>query len=207
MSGVKRYFEKRWNAWKKKSWFSRISDALFVLLLVGMIVPATRKEIAAFVNKLFAPKPALLRAEKQMTVPEDAWNWSVQDESGQWVPLSTYKGKPIFLNFWATWCPPCIAEMPDIQNLYNDYGQSVAFLLITDESPLVVQSFMQRKSFSMPVYYHRYAVPPVFSTNSIPTTWLISPEGLIVMQKTGAAKWNSNRMREILDTMLTGKPF
>ncbi len=199
------YIKKRWAAWKAKSWLSRLSDVLFILLLVGMLIPATRKEIAAFVNKMMAPKPDMLKADKQFTVPDNAWNWSVQDENGQWVALSELKGKPIFLNFWATWCPPCIAEMPDIQKIYDDYGDKVAFLIITDESPQVVQAFMQRKGFSMPVHYHQYTVPEVFSTRSIPTTWLINREGRVLMHKTGAAKWNSGQMRKFLDDMLAGK--
>lgn len=203
MSAIAAYFRKRWTNWKAKSWFSRLSDVIFVLLLVGMLIPATRVQIAAFVNKVMAPKPALLPSDKQFTLSDDVWNWSVQDENGLWVPLSAHKGKPIFLNFWATWCPPCIAEMPDIQDLYNDYGQQIAFLLITDESPQVVQAFMQRKAFSMPIHYNKYAVPPAFSTNSIPTTWLIDPQGKVLLQKKGAAKWNSKKMRNLLDEMLT----
>lgn len=206
MTNLKRYLIKRWTDWKAKSWFTRISDVLFILLLIGMLIPATRKEIAAFVNKIMASGPGLLPAEKQFPLPDDEWNWSVQDESGQWVPLSAHKGKPVLVNFWATWCPPCIAEMPDIQKLYNDYGDKVAFWLITDESPDVVNPFMQRKGFTMPVHYHKFAVPPTFATNSIPTTWLISPDGRIVLKKTGAAKWNSPKMRKILDQMLAPEP-
>jgi thiol-disulfide isomerase/thioredoxin len=204
MTGFKGYLRKRWADWKSKSLLSRLSDLLFVVLIIGMLIPASRKEIAAFVNKVMAPKPGLLSAEKQFTVPEEAWNWSVQDENGQWIALSAHQGKPIFLNFWATWCPPCIAEMPDIQKLYDDFGSKVAFLLITDESPKVVQAFMQRKGFNMPVHFHHYAVPQAFSTNSIPTSWLINSEGKVMMHKTGAAKWNSGRMRDFLDKMLTG---
>ncbi|MBK9291559.1 MAG: redoxin domain-containing protein [Bacteroidetes bacterium] len=200
------YLKKRLNDWKSKSLFSRISDVAFILLLIGMLIPATRKEIAAFVNKLLAPKPSTLSSEKQFVVPEEAWNWSVQDQHGQWIPLASHKGKPVFLNFWATWCPPCIAEMPDIQDLYNDYGAKVAFLLITDEDPSVVDAFMKRRNFDMPVHYHRYAVPPAFATNSIPTTWIISPEGKVLMHKTGAAKWNSTSMRSFLDQLLANTP-
>ncbi len=206
MSNLKRYLAKRWTDWKAKSWFTRISDILFVLLLIGMLIPASRKEIAAFVNKNMASGPSVLPYDKQFVVPDDAWNWSVQDVNGQWIPLSAHKGKPVLLNFWATWCPPCIAEMPDIQNLYNDYGDKVAFLLITDESPQAVASFMQRKGFNIPIHFHKYAVPPSFSTNSIPTTWLISPEGKVLIHKTGAAKWNSSKMRRILDDLLARKP-
>jgi peroxiredoxin len=92
--------------------------------------------------------------------------------------------------------------MPDIQDLYDNYGDKVAFLLVTDESPEKVAAFMEKRGFDMPVFYHQSGVPQEFATQSIPTTFVISPEQKIVIRKTGAAKWNSSSMHQLLDEMM-----
>jgi len=197
------YLKKRLtDYWSKKGWFSKLSDLVFVILVVAMLIPASRKQISAFVSGLTAMSPSSLPAEKQETLGSKDYKWTVTDRSGNVVSLGSFEGKPIFLNFWATWCPPCIAEMPDIQDLYDNYGDQVAFLLVTDEEPSKVQAFMERKAFDMPIYFHRTAIPPLFESGSIPTTFIISPAGKIVIRKTGAAKWNSDKMHHLFDEML-----
>lgn len=201
---MKDYIRQRWNKyWTTKSWFSKISDLIFLLLVIGMLIPASRKEISAFMSGILASSPKELKETQQQTVPQEAWNWSFSSIDGQQHYLNDFKGKPIFLNFWATWCPPCIAEMPDIQDLYNQFGQDAVFLLITDETPQKVTAFMQKRGFEMPVYIHRGGVPEIFATNSIPTTWIIDPEGVITIRKTGAAKWNSKSMQQTMQEYIS----
>ena len=197
------YLKKRFtDYWSKKGWFSKLSDLVFVILVVAMLIPASRKQISAFVSGITAMSPSSLPDEKQETIGRQEYKWTVTDRSGNVVSLNSFEGKPIFLNFWATWCPPCIAEMPDIQDLYDKYGEQVAFLLVTDEEPSKVQAFMERKAFDMPIYFHRSAVPPLFASQNIPVTFIISSEGKIVIRKTGAAKWNSDKMHRLFDEML-----
>jgi len=200
---MKAYLKKRWKEyWEKKGWFSKISDLFFVLLIIGLLIPASRKEISAFVSGITAMSPGTLDEDKQLTVSNTALNWSVANASGKLYRLSDFQDKPVLLNFWATWCPPCIAEMPDIQDLYDSYGDKVAFLLVTDGSPEKVAAFMEKRGFDMPVFYHQSGVPQEFATQSIPTTFVISPEQKIVIRKTGAAKWNSKSMHQLLDEMM-----
>lgn len=200
---MKSYLRKRWNDyWEKKGWFSKISDLLFILLIIGLLIPASRKEISAFVSGITAMSPSTLDEDKQLSLSKAALNWSFADQNGTSSRLSDFQDKPVFLNFWATWCPPCIAEMPDIQDLYDNYSDRVAFLLVTDESPEKVNAFMEKRGFRMPIYYHRSGVPQEFATQSIPTTFVISPEQKIVIRKTGAAKWNSQSMHQLFDEML-----
>jgi thiol-disulfide isomerase/thioredoxin len=196
------YFNKQWENFKKKSWFGKASDILFVLLIVAMLIPASRREIRVFVSGLLASGPKTITEEKQVSLSPADYQWSFTDMDGREFRLSDFGGKPVFLNFWATWCPPCIAEMPDIQDLYDTFGQQAAFILLSDEDPKVVQSFMQRKGFNIPVYQLRYSVPEVFASPSIPVTFVISAEGRIVIRKTGAAKWNSSSMIAVMHDLL-----
>ncbi len=196
------YFRQRWKKyWTTKGWFSKISDLIFVLLVIGMLIPASRKEISAFFAGIMAFSPKTLAPDSQTAVNLSTLQWSLTDDQGKTVDFSAFAGQTIFLNFWATWCPPCIAELPDIQELYDGYHEKAAFVLVTDESPATVQAFMQRKGYQLPVYYHRGFIPEVFASASIPTTFVVSPEGKIIIRKTGAAKWNSSSMQQTLDEL------
>lgn len=196
------YFSKQWENFKKKSWFGKASDIFFVLLIIAMLIPASRREIRVFISGLLASGPKAITEEKQILLSPADYQWTFTDIDGREYRLNDFAGKPVFLNFWATWCPPCIAEMPDIQELYDTFGQQAAFILLSGEDPKVVQSFMQRKGFNMPVYQLRYSVPEVFASQSIPVTFVISAEGKIVIRKTGAAKWNSSSMIALMNNLL-----
>ena len=103
------------------------------------------------------------------------------------------------MNFWATWCPPCVAEMPSFQNLYSDYGDRVVFLFVANDDPDRVIRFMENKELSLPVYFQVSEVPGEMSSNSLPTTYIIDPRGVIIASKVGAADWNSSKVRALLD--------
>ncbi|HQO49190.1 MAG TPA: TlpA disulfide reductase family protein [Bacteroidales bacterium] len=203
---MKEYLQKRWKTyWTTKGWFSKITDLLFIFLIIGMIIPASRKEISAFMAGLMASSPKTIESDAQQTLTDEVWNWQLIDMKGQVVNLGQFKGQTILLNFWATWCPPCIAEMPDIQALYDGFGDKAVFLLVSDEKTSTVNEFAQKKGYNMPFYQQASTTPPAFSTNSIPTTWIISPEGKIVIRKTGAAKWNSASMQELISSYYKSK--
>ncbi|MDP3462615.1 MAG: TlpA disulfide reductase family protein [Bacteroidales bacterium] len=199
------YIKKQWEKFTQKTLFGKASDILFVLLIIAMLIPASRKQISAFTARLIAMNPSVIDLEKQKTLSASEYQWEFTDMQGNTVSLSDFEGKPVFLNFWATWCPPCIAEMPDIQKLYDRFGEQAAFILISDEDPQQISQFMQKRGFNMPVYIHKTRVPALFASSSIPTTFVISPEGGIIIQKTGAAKWNSKKMVGLMTEMLQQK--
>jgi thiol-disulfide isomerase/thioredoxin len=141
-------------------------------------------------------------AEEQKTVSMQAMQWRLISIDGDAVQLSDFNGKPVFINFWATWCPPCVAELPEINDLQTAYRDNVVFLLITDESPETVRAFMKQKNYDLPVYFIQSSVPEIFATSSIPATFVVSPDNKIVIEKRGAAKWNSDSIHELLDKMI-----
>jgi len=128
------------------------------------------------------------------------YDFVLLNEEGQTVPFSEFKNKVVFLNFWATWCPPCIAEMPDIQGLYENVGSDkIAFVLITsDESFQKAKDFIKRKDFNFPIYQLASPLPQSFSHRAIPTTFVISPDGKIVISKSGMAKYNTKKFKSFL---------
>ena len=127
-------------------------------------------------------------AEQQLTKAPD---FAVYDSSGNKVNLSDYIGKPIVLNFWASWCPPCKAEMPDFDAVCKEYEGKVIFMMVnlTDggrDTVSGVREFVAANGYTFPVYFDtRYSAANAYRVSSIPTTYFINAEGEIVSYKVG----------------------
>ncbi len=190
------------NYFKKKSKLSIGIDILIGLMLILLLIPATRKDMAAFILKptLFIHQPKVL--SEKVKLSEEAFNWELKTIDGEEVRFSDFQEKVVFINLWATWCPPCIAEMPDMQRLYNDYSDKIDFLFISNEDSKPVNQFLNKKGYTFPVYTPLSSYPANFEANSLPTTFIISKKGEIVVHRVGVAQWNSGRMRTILDALI-----
>lgn len=114
--------------------------------------------------------------------------------------LEKFEGKTIFLNFWATWCPPCIAEMPNIQSLYDDVqSDSIQFVMVSlDEDHQKARDYLARKEYSFPVFFLNGKKPGIYNSTVVPTTYIISPDGEIVSERRGMANYNTSTFKEFL---------
>ena len=136
-----------------------------------------------------ASTPATQTTESEYySTPE----FTVYDLEGTEVHLSDYFGKPIVLNFWASWCGPCQMEMPDFNEKYLEIGEKVQFLIInmTDGSRETVETasaFIAEQGYSFPVFYDtNMDAAAVYSVYSLPTTYFIDVEGYTIARATGA---------------------
>ena len=122
------------------------------------------------------------------------YDWVVQSLDGQDFKMADVKGKVVFLNFWATWCSPCVAEMPSIQRLHEKLkGEGVLFVCISNEESSKVSGFAREKGFTFPIYTMHGAPPAVFKTRGIPATFILSPDGKIAFKQIGSAKWDDGK--------------
>ena len=121
----------------------------------------------------------------------DYYNFTVTDWDGNEVQLSDMKGKPIILNFWASWCSPCKAEMPDFEEAYKEHGDEVVFMMInlTDgyrETVIKAKNHVKKEGYTFPVYFDTKSdVAYSFSVSTIPATYLIDENGNIVGHAAG----------------------
>ncbi|MFZ5939505.1 MAG: TlpA family protein disulfide reductase [Bacteroidota bacterium] len=200
MKSVKERYEK----WKQRTVWQKGGDIVFWAFLILLLLPPTRKPIATAVNQLFlhVRKPSAVHTDMQQILSASDLQFGLSDSQGQLSRLQEYKGEVIFLNFWATWCPPCRAEFPGIEELYAAYGSEVRFMLVTQEDAATVQSFMNEKAYRAPVYFQQTSLPPALEVSSIPTTFIISRDGRIAGKFTGAMDWNSRSTRKMLDELL-----
>ena len=132
----------------------------------------------------------------------------LRSASGELLNISESKGKVIFLNFWATWCPPCIAEMPSIQSLKNKLSGSndIIFAMVDADDDLKKSTgFMQKHHYNMPVYTVASSVPKSLFGGSLPTTIIIDKGGKIVMRHEGMADYGSKEMESFLRNLIDEK--
>ncbi len=180
---------------------SQRSNLLLLVIIAVLIIPQTRKPIQVFLNKgLALISPSVESKEKQTVLK--SYNWKLQDEAGHVFDFENTKGKVILINFWATWCPPCIAEMPSLQVLYNDYQDQVEFLFVTTDWYSEINPFLKKNKYTFKVYRPLNGSIGLFDVPSIPRTFLIDQNGNIVIDESGAANWNSDKVRATIDGLL-----
>lgn len=124
---------------------------------------------------------------------ELAPDFTVTDKDGNLVNLSDFRGKPVVVNFWASWCSPCKSEMPEFQELYEEYGEEIHFLMVnlTDGSRETVETasdFITSAGYTFPVYFdtENSNAATTYGTYSIPVTYFFDAEGHAIAQGTGA---------------------
>lgn len=118
------------------------------------------------------------------------------------INLKDLEGKVIFVNYWATWCSPCRAEMPSIQALYNDYNDKIAFVFITSDEKAKVDAYYTENNFNLPTYNALSNPPAQINTRTLPTTFIIDKKGNLATKETGASNWNSGGVRKMLDKLI-----
>ncbi len=180
---------------------SQIKNLVFVVIIALMIIPQTRKPIQVFLQKGLAMiSPSVINEEKREAVND--YNWQLQDIEGNAINFNSSKDKVVLINFWATWCPPCIAEMPSLHKLHDDYKDKVDFYFVSNEELDVLNEFLNKNKYSFKVHIPKTKYPEAFDVSSIPRTFLIDKQGNIVIDKTGAANWNSEKVRSQIDDLL-----
>lgn len=123
--------------------------------------------------------------------------------TGEAVRLSDYAGKPVVINFWATWCPPCRQELPGFENAWQQYGDDVAFLMVEcgGETTEEVETFIAEGGYTFPVYVDSDGSgAAAYGINAIPVTALVDGEGKLFAYQVGAVEEDS--LRAAIDMLL-----
>lgn len=187
----------------KKNLSTIIVGALALTLL-------TVPEAKAFMQKgllktgLFNPKLETLDAEKIKEATVTPYEMELINAQGETVSLQDLEGKVVFINFWATWCPPCIAEMPSIQVLYDKFKDDEEVVILTvevDRKPQKAIEFMEKRNLTLPVYFPNSAIPREFFKGSLPTTIILDKKGNIAHTTLGMADYSGQDIVDFLNLL------
>ena len=192
---------------KKHDYFSLIKIAGFLLAAVFLVCSCSAKAQGASpadMEKAFAD--AGLRLLKERVSSRDFQvTLASQGAAGEIESLSALKGKIVFLNFWATWCGPCRAEMPSMESLYSRYKDKDFEILAVNamESEAEVIAFMKENGFSFPVALDvDYKIGSAYGIQAIPTTFILDRDGKIAVRFVGSIDWDTKELHAALDALL-----
>jgi thiol-disulfide isomerase/thioredoxin len=188
----------------KKISLSDIATILLTLVTAALIfsIKARTWAIMGLMSLgFYNPKiPVIKPGEKLMPAPAMV----VQSVDGKTIDLQQQKGNVVFINFWATWCPPCLAEMPSVNDLYKKVKNepNIVFLSVDIDNRLNNSYvFMKNNGYQLPVYGGSLdGLPADFYSGTIPTTLVINKRGLVVFNHAGKASYDGDEFaRFVLD--------
>lgn len=128
-------------------------------------------------------------------------SFSMMDASGNIVNLQSFKGKKVFLNIWATWCPPCRAEIPSIEKLYKKANKekAVFIMLAVDKNFDIALKYANKHNMKTPLFYPAENLPAVLYTTGIPATYIFDENGELIKKNVGADDYSTSAYVNMLN--------
>jgi thiol-disulfide isomerase/thioredoxin len=126
-------------------------------------------------------------------------SFALADVNGKTVNLQQFRGKKLFVNLWATWCPPCRAEMPSIEKLFQATDkEKVQFVMLSlDNDFETAKKYVQANNLSVPIFYPAGNTPKLFEVEGIPATFIFNEEGKLIEQRVGSDDYNTPTYRKL----------
>ncbi|MGL6174325.1 MAG: cytochrome c biogenesis protein CcdA [Cellulosilyticaceae bacterium] len=190
----------------------KIGGILLIISGIVMIVSGTSNRSASNIGEVNTPSTTSHTNQNQSEVEEEnipAPDFTLMDQYGNAHTLSAYKGKTVFLNFWATWCPPCKAEMPYIEELYYEYGENEGDVVILgvampkmgrEGTREEIMKFLEENKYTFPVVFDEsefHDIAYQYYINAFPTTFIINKEGHVEGYMPGGM--NKEMMQQIIE--------
>ncbi len=172
---------------------------LFAFVLSFFVTPLGYHS-KVILNKIIAPTPDIIPSDERQKI--GSYNWKLKDEEWQFFNFQKEEGKVVFINFWASWRLPSAADLADVQELYEQFGDEIAFYIITDEEREPVEIFMEEKEFTFPITYQIIGEPSPIPIPEPPATIILDKKGYLVVNHEGIGNWDSNKVKELLSDLI-----
>lgn len=188
--------------WLKKN---SINIGIITLLLVIILVPDAKATLIRGLMTIGFFRPDV---EEAISAAPNLDGLKFKDVKGNTVDLGDLKGKVIFLNFWATWCPPCRAEMPSLNKLYLQFkdDNKVVFIFADADGELSKSSkFMANHNYQMPVYKVESDMPQQIFAGALPTTIIFDQQGRLSFRHEGVANYADQKIVDFLLKLKTAR--
>ena len=180
------------------AWGNRYRQQLYFSTMPAVLRPFLHEPVSGIpLSSDRLPQPWIPNASNR--AHDD---WQIRSLEGEAVKLGAFKGKAVFLDFWGTFCGPCLAELPGIKSLAESLkGDNVAFLLVTREKPEQVHDFLTKNQVALPVYLADAEPPPDLPLDGIPTTYILDRNGNAVYREVGGANWDNASARSFMRSL------
>jgi len=191
----------------KKKRFSRsgITNVLIGALMVTLIASPQAKALlieGCMQIGFFQPPTGSTISKKEAAANTGTPYFLLKSPDGKTLNIQDLKGKVIFINFWATWCPPCVAEMPSINALYKRFKNNPNIIILpvdVDNNFSKSVPFMKKNAYALPVYNVDSQMPEGFLGNAIPATIIIDKTGKVVVRHEGGADYTNKEFVAYLE--------
>lgn len=194
--------------WIRKNGSTAILTILFIIVLVN-------KDAKAWLMRQVASTGILNSSisetkEDQNTSARFSYaGFMLKNEDGSIINTSDLQNKVVFINFWASWCPPCRAEFPSVQKLYDQYKNNPDMVFLTvnlDDNTALGKSYLKEKGFTVPFLVPAGNIPGVLYSGSLPTTVVLDKKGEIRLHHKGLADYSKDSFYQQIDELLKQKP-
>jgi peroxiredoxin len=163
--------------------FQYLVIIVLIVILLGILILLQTKDSP------YNPSSGWSQVTKGLPAP----NFSLPGLGGQMVSLTDYKGKVVLLNIWATWCPPCVEEMPSMEKLYQKLkgeGFEILAVSIDESGAQAVRPFMKKHKLSFPALIDsRGTLKGLYQTTGVPESFIIDKDGILVEKVIGPRNW------------------
>ncbi|PWN69424.1 TlpA family protein disulfide reductase [Chryseobacterium phosphatilyticum] len=189
--------------WLRANWSTSLLVVVFIILLVNKDAKAwLMRQVAStgLLNSEFS------KTKNRDTASQEEINLSLKRDDGSVVHTADLRGKVVFINFWASWCPPCRAEFPSIQEFYEKYKSNPDIVFITvnlDDVPELGRAYMRDKNFTLPFLVPAGNIPASYFSGSLPTTVVLDKKGQIQLHHKGLADYSKESFYREIDALLS----
>jgi thiol-disulfide isomerase/thioredoxin len=166
-------------------------NGFFIVLMIALIIVQINPGAKQWLLRQLL-HTGIYNAHIDKPVSGHPINFHYQDEQNNVHQIAHLKGKVVLINFWASWCPPCRAELPSLQNLYNGYGRDhrIAFVTINEDSELsAAKNYLKKNSFSLPLLKSPSGIADSLYSGTLPTTIILDKAGRVRYRHEGMANF------------------
>lgn len=178
----------------------QIGNILWIVVIVLVLFTPIGFHLRVMPGRVFASEAQIINADERQVLHD--YKWKLVDLQGNTLDFDVFGDCITIVNFWSTYCPPCIAELPGFVSLYNDYKDKVDFVFLARDEPKKVVSFLDRKKYALPVYFENSKTPDLLYSKSIPATFVLGRSGELAVAEKGLVDWDSKSLRRLLDELL-----